>query len=364
MELSDAARSHPDAAWNEWSLRDELLAASQRWYLIFIWCLIGAMLGWLAAQVWPSPHRVSKELFVGLNVYQSAEDRSTARYAGLPFANANDYKNWQMASLNTLVFMDPVLDDTLTHLRALDPYWRDVDRDELADMLGVYWRNAGKWRLVARHETPMYATQAVILWQDAVIETVHKAVASAQYALEIDEQRKAIAAARADLAERAALLSSLRRSVIEQQLYLGYADTNAELEEDHRSALIQSLLPAEDLGLSSGIESESPPPGAPVSAYRAWLAEFRDPVSKQLSAVRIQADYHQRRQAELSQQFTRAMRGSLGLSAELLVQKISDRRLDAGVVRPTGVSVLVGAGLGFLIWVFVWLIRPGIKTLR
>lgn len=365
MELSDTPPVSREAAWHEWSLREEIFAAAHQWQWIMVCCLVGALLGWIAAQFWPTPHRVSKELFVGLNVYQSKDDRSPTLYTeGLPFANANDYKNWQMASLNTVIYMDPVIDETLERLRALDPYWLEVDRDELAAMLIVYWRNAGKWRLVARHETPMYATQAVILWQDVVIETVHEAVASAQTALQTDEQMEAIAVAQAELSEQSALLTRLQQNADQQLAELALLDDSAVLNEEKRAALLQALLPIEELSFPGGFETGGPPQSAPVSAYKDWLADLQVHLSAQADAVQIQSEDHRQRYAALEVRYAQTARAALGLSAELLVQKISDRKLDAGEVRPTGVSVLVGASLGFLAWVFVWLIRPGLKALR
>src|SRR5512145_683587 len=116
----------------DWSLREDLLAAAHRWYEIIAFCLAGALLGALLAYLWPTPYRASRELYVGLNVYQAAQDRSASQVAGLVFLNANDYKNWQMASLNSVVFMDVIIDDTLARLQAINPYWTIIGREELA----------------------------------------------------------------------------------------------------------------------------------------------------------------------------------------------------------------------------------------
>src|SRR3990172_5797038 len=122
---------------NEWSFRDEALAATHRWHLIVLFCLVGGLAGWLVSLVLPSPHRATKELFVGLNVFRSADDRNAVEHAGLPISSANDYKNWQMSSLNSVIFMDTVLDETLSRLRVVDPYWQNIGRQDLAEMLHV-----------------------------------------------------------------------------------------------------------------------------------------------------------------------------------------------------------------------------------
>jgi hypothetical protein len=90
----------------EWSFRDEILLITHRWPIILLFCLVGSLVGWIISFCSPSPHRATKELYVGLNVYRATEDRNAAEHAGIQFSNPNDYKNWQMANLNSLIFMD------------------------------------------------------------------------------------------------------------------------------------------------------------------------------------------------------------------------------------------------------------------
>ena len=54
------------------------------WIVLF--CLAGALVGWLVSLVMPSPHRATKELFVGLNISRSADDRNAVEHAGLPIS--------------------------------------------------------------------------------------------------------------------------------------------------------------------------------------------------------------------------------------------------------------------------------------
>lgn len=265
----------------DWSLRDEILTAAHRWPLIMIFCLAGAAAGALAALLWPSPYRASRELYVGLNVTQAGEDRSASQQSGLVFVNANDYKNWQMASLNTMVFMDEILDGTLEQLQRVNPYWDSVSRTELAEMLSVYWRNAGKWRLVAEHPEQDRAIEAVVAWQDVIVAYVHNAVAQANQALSLDGQLRPLA---------------------------------------EQVAQAQAAL--------AGIETD---PAARLAAQNRLEA--------------LEQEYQ-----DLSAQFTTASQASLGLAAELLVQKLSRTRVDVTIVRPFGISMLVGLGLGLIAW--------------
>jgi hypothetical protein len=346
---------------NEWSFRDEALAATHRWYLIVSFCLVGALAGWLISLVLPSPHRATKELFVGLNISRSADDRFAVEHAGLPILSANDYKNWQMSSLNSVIYMDSVLDETLSRLRLVDPYWRDVSRQELAEMLHVYWRNAGKWRLVAEHENPLYAAQAVIAWQDVIVEQVHTAVAQAQSALLISDEWKAIADRTAQAESQVAGLEQIRRELLDWRLDLSARPADQVLAESDRLLLRQLFDQAGNPDDWQSLLSTYPSAGSLNDAFIGWVDQALPLLEKQIRVSQARINMLDRWQTDLAASYTDATDDSLGLSAELLVQKISDRKLEQIAVRSTGIAILVGAAVGLIIWALVWLVTPALR---
>jgi len=287
----------------EWSFREELFAAMHRWQIIVLFCLAGSLLGWLLSWVWPSPYQASKELFVGLNPSASTRTGLSIQPPNLPVASANDYKNWQMASLNTVIFTDAVISDTLTRLRFLDPYWNTVDQEGLAAMLRVYWRNAGKWRLAAEHPDPQRAADAVVVWETVVVERVHQAVEQSQAAQQLDLQ---LQAANTALAQTQANLTSL---TLQRQQVANQGENAANLDDQ-------------------------------IKASSAKEAAQKKSIQR------------------LSDQYQQAVSAGLGLAPELVVQKLSDRKLRQTAVRPTGQAMLIGAALGWIAWLLLWLARP------
>jgi len=346
---------------NEWSFRDEALAATHRWHLIVLFCLVGALVGWLVSLVLPSPHRATKELFVGLNISRSADDRFAVEHAGLPILSSNDYKNWQMSSLNSVIYMDSVLDETLSRLRLVDPYWQSVSRQDLAEMLHVYWRNAGKWRLVAEHENPVYAAQAVIAWQDVIVEQVQTAVAQAQSALLVSDEWKAIADRVAQAESQVAGLEQIRRELLERRTDLSSRPASQVLVESDRSLLRQLFDQAGNPDAWQSLLSTYPPAGSQNDAYTSWLDEALPLLDNQIQISQARIDMLARWQTDLAARYADATDTSLGLSAELLVQKISDRKLEQEAVRSTGVAILVGAAVGLIIWALTWLVTPALR---
>ncbi|MFM8319331.1 MAG: hypothetical protein ACKOC5_00330, partial [Chloroflexota bacterium] len=128
------------------------------------------------------------------------------------------------------------------------------------------------------------AVEAVLVWQDVLVEHVHEAVAYANTALTLDVQLQALA--------------------------------------EQRSA-----LQAQTAGLQAGAD------------------------------VRTRLDGLDREYARLSAEFAAASQKSLGLSAELLVQKLSRTRVYLDPVRPFGVLMLVGAVVGLCAWGLWWLLE-------
>jgi hypothetical protein len=349
------------SAAHEWSFRDEALAATHRWHLIVLFCLVGSLAGWLVSLVWPSPHRATKELFVGLNVGRSADDRNAAEHAGLPFSNVNDYKNWQMSSLNSVIYMDSILDETLSRLRLVDPYWQSVSRQDLALMLHVYWRNAGKWRLVAEHDDSVRAAQAVVAWQDVVVEQVHAAVAQAQSALLLSDELKATMDEKARAVSQLAAYAQIQDDLQTWQAASADRPADEVLAESERLLLQQSLIQTSQGTVWQALLETFPVPGSSNDAYVAWIERVMPLLDASIQGSQGWVDALEQRQPELKAQYIDASNGSLGLSAELLVQKISDRKLEQTTVRPTGVAILVGAGVGLILWALIWLVAPALR---
>ena len=60
------------------------------------------------------------------------------------------------------------------------PIGKRFPDSELADMLHVYWRNAGKWRLVAEHQDAARARQMVVVWEETAVQVIDTAILQAQ----------------------------------------------------------------------------------------------------------------------------------------------------------------------------------------
>ena len=346
---------------NEWSLRDEILQASQRWPWLALFCLLGALLGWLIAYLIPTPIRATRELYVGLNVYRAMEDRSVAQYAGIELVNANDYKNWQMDSLNSLILMDAVIGETLAHLQQLDPYWKTTPASTLADSLHVYWRNAGKWRLVAEHRDPRRAAEVVTIWQDVVLEHVHQAVLESQSAMVLEFQLRALAEKRSTLLERAILMKQIRQRFTKFDATLADRSQAEPPDSAEYWEMWRTLAhPEIDSSLEPLLDS-FPSEGAPIAEFRTWIQESLPTFDQELATLESQIQEMLSQEDQTASQFAEASRKSFGLSATLDVDKISESRTEQIRTRPTGTLMLAGSLLGLITWLASWFISISLR---
>jgi hypothetical protein len=346
---------------NDWSLRDEILSATQHWPWLALFCLLGCLSGWAVSFIWPTPHRATTELYVGLNVYRSSEDTNASAYAGIELVNANDYKNWQMASLNSMTTMDEVIQETLHRLQAIDPYWQKVDPAQLAKSLHVYWRNAGKWRLVAENEDPQHASQAVTIWQDVILEHVHTAVNESQRAMVLEFQLKSITEAQSQIIIGTETLKQTQADLPNWYNRLAQKDPDSTLESIERWQLWRSIA-QNDLDASWNPLLEAfPRPQAPIRDYSGWVEQVTPALEATIQYREKQIKDLSTQASEVKRQFAEASQKSRGLSATLDVETISGARVERSVVRPTGILALVGSLFGLVAWLIQWFARISLQ---
>lgn len=348
----------------EWSVRDEIYYAAHRWPVFVLFCLAGILSGYLLSLILPTPFRATKELYVGLNIYQANQDSNAAHFSGIQFINADDYKNWQMANLNSLVYIDPILDQTLANLRAADPNWKSVNRDELSKMLHVYWRNAGKWRLVAEHPNPDYARQAVLLWEAAVIERVSLSIEQSRQVMALNLQMQALANRQAELSAQQATIDHLLQELAISRADLATLAPEQTLSNDNRWELWNrfSLAVAGPEWLP--ILDTFPAETASALDYLNWLNQAEQLAMVQAEYLNEQSSAMQHNYTKLTAEYAQASEMSLGLSPDLHVEPITGEPPQITQVRPTGLLLLTGASLGIITWLLFNLVRINRKKRR
>ncbi len=340
-----------------WQLREEIYSAAHRWYWIVLAVLAGALAGWAVSQVWPSPYRASLDLYVAIDAYRSPYDSYAANVAQQEFRMVDDYKNWQMEQLNELILTEDYLSETLARLQAENPAWDSATTADLRQMLGVMWRNAGAWHLVAEGRQKKLVVQAVRIWQGVIFERVSEAIEHARNAVGLDVQLRALSEEAAGLQLQKAGLdyaaAQLRR----------YQEELAQMETVPASAHweIYGFVAQAAAWNPVWVEllSEAPTIGAPASAYSGWLAAVLGIIAVEQGGLPEKIAALETKMAAIEPMYLQETRQSKALASTLVIEPVSDEAPAVTQLRPTGTLMLIGSALGLLIWVFILFARVG-----
>jgi hypothetical protein len=336
---------------NDWRFRESLFAAAHRWPLILAFILAGSLLGWLAAFAWPSPYRASLEISVGLNPYRALEDRYVAAFAQAEFRNVDDYKYWQMQQLNGLALSDEYLQETLSRLRHKDPSWGSVEAAGLRQMLAVYWRNAGQWRLVAEHRDPQMAGQAVQAWRDVIIENANLALTHSRELYRLDLLLRSLTDARLESQSRFQQLEGISRALSAWQNDLSHLPPSQSMSQSDYWLLwsLAAGAAGPDQNWRMLLE-EIPPEQAPAEDFLPWLERLAQTIEAEMQSLEARLDSLAQEHDGVSQEWERSLQAGQGLAATLEIEPSSNAAPSVERPRPVALTALVGGGLGFLMY--------------
>lgn len=342
----------------EWVLRDEILAAFHRWPVIVLFSLAGALVGLVAAYVWPAPYRAKVELSVQLNPYRALDDQYLPAFTGAEFRNVDDYKHWQMLQLSILVMSDPYLSETLERLRKKDPYWDEVDQQQLREMLAAEWRNAGVWLLSADADDQTRAQNAVEVWRDVIVDLTQETVASSQELFELELKMRAV--------NDQIVKNQLQKALLEESSTL-LEDYRRELEDQDQGGKVLDQFHQELFTLATHISEVSPDggqvlvnfpnAGSPAADYQAWMDEVAHYVEEETRLVQTRLDRLDEELTSLSSEWQASLEEGQGLAATLTVKGQDGIEPEINQIRSYGLAVLIGTLVGLLIWFLVFLVQ-------
>jgi hypothetical protein len=260
-----------------------------------------------------------------------------------------------MSELESAIYLNKILQETLAKLREDDPYWQQVDIQELGNILGAEWRSAGTWSLVAETSSPERAEQAVRAWSEIAVMRVQDAVQSAQRTAMIDEELQSVIEELLQVRTRKETLKTSQDALKE------WADTA------QRSAKNESIDPIKRWKVESiaagaaqftpgwiALLDEQPDENAPAEEYIEWIDQISSTIDNELSLLEPRSKRLNAERSQLESQYSQASKSSLGLSPNIVIeglQNIPPKRL-----KPTGNLVLIGGIIGLSSWIFLQLV--------
>ncbi len=338
-----------------WKLSDAFYMVFHRWPQVVLFILAGGLVGWGIGYATPARYRAETQVYVAFNPYRAKNDSQFLAIARPKYTNIDDYKNWQMAQLDAFLMLEDVLQPVLEALRQQDPYWQELQVDELRSILSTEWRNPGSWSLAAERPQAKLAEQAAHTWAEVAIDLIQQSVSASQQAIMLDEQSMALAAEQAQmesskqelLALQSALQEWLQRvgaTGLEDPLVLERPLPNSErLQLIDLTALAAAASPA----IAQILESQ-PDTQAPTRQALDWAQALPAAIQLQIDVLTGTAAQLQQQQEKLADEFALVNPLSTGLSANLEVQEIQPHRAEQ--LQSNALLAMVGGAIGLCAW--------------
>ncbi|HSQ26910.1 MAG TPA: hypothetical protein VLM80_07280 [Anaerolineales bacterium] len=353
--MSANQQNSPSAGHKFWSLPDEIYRSLHQWHLMLAFLVLGALLGWGLSFLLPAEYKATQNIYVGLNPYRAFSDANFLAVARPAYSNIDDYKNWQMSQLETVIFLGDFIQASLDLLRQQDPFWQQITYEQLSSMLDTDWRTAGVWSLTATHHDALRAEQAARAWKDVAVTKVDQAILAARQTFMVDQELQANSDASLQAQLRIDLLDETRSALIAWIKTAEKFPAYQPLTPVQRDAILAlGLYPAQFSPAWSAILEGQPAHDAKPGEYITWAEgiitqiQFEVPLLyKRISQLEID---HQ----EIADRYAVAADLSLGISPNLTFEGFAE--LPARPMRSSGLWVLLGSLTGLLTWVLTQLV--------
>lgn len=339
---------------HKWTLADLAYDSFHQWPKILALFLAGCLVGLAVSLIWPASYRAEADIYIGLNPYRVFSDTTFLSLARPKYTNVDDYKNWQMSQLMAVIFLDEVIEETLTTLRTQDSYWESIDASQLRSQLSTEWRTAGRWSLAVEDPSSQHADMAAYTWSEVVYRRVSEAVLAARQMFTIDDQQKSLLQIQVETEVRQQELSAAREQLedwLEQSA--AYQHPLEPLERWRIISLVSRGVPNSQAW--DQLWAALPSPDASRQAHRTWVSQalpaFQSEEAAQTDRLQVIAAEHQR--LETSYQHYSDL--SLGLSPNLELKQLEHQPATKDLSRE--LVVLMGGLLAITGWFFAALVR-------
>ena len=172
---------------DSWSLREEILKIINKWYLVLLFTILGGVAGLALSYILPAPFRATSDLYVGIDVTRVNEMQYLIPLAKTEPLNLDDYKNWQLRQVSSILSSDEVILNTLEALgkpEDLGSFKKDID---------LYWYDTGVWQLEVIKNDKNEARKAVQAWLDEGYKKVESLLEISDVTASLDAQLFALA---------------------------------------------------------------------------------------------------------------------------------------------------------------------------
>ena len=342
---------------DRWVLRDELLRSVKQWYLVLGFILVGGLVGYIVSYLLPPTFQATADLYVGIDVVRVNEMEYLIPLAAEEPLNLDDYKNWQLKQLSDILYLDLVMQKTLDTLQENNPAWQEVTLEDFKKSVDIYWYDTGIWRLEVENPDRSMAENAVKTWLDTGYAKITDLLSYADEAAILDSDLQIIKGASSIQKSQIARLKAFLDSSQEWLLELNTLSENEPLPEEKLIELqkwtLVYLSPPDMWQVPLG---EFPTRNEQVKHYADWLEMVQLDAEISLEESQNQYEILIQDRNEILPEYHQALDDSLGLSANIVLQKNSSSPIIS-IPRSKGTDTISGASFGLILWLLFAVFR-------
>ncbi len=328
------------------SLRDEIYQVTHNWPYPVIAFLIGSLIGWGLSYIFPPTHQAEIEFIL------TYDDVQTCR-------NPDDCKNWYLSQMDAFAKSEAVLKPTLVKLQSSDDYWKNLSLEEFAEMVDVFWRNAGIWRFVAESNNPERSKAAVEVWSEVFLEELETAQEHALNLIDLNAKIKALNQTQVRLSEQLMILNISQNELHEFRKLTEPMNENDPVETLFRWELYSLAAQASKNNFAWGDLIDSiPDEGAPLSAYLPWIDRLEISIDQERQEIDFQLNQLYQEATSTLDQIATETESSHSLSQTMKVDRMLDVQPQLKVNRSSATTAVLGGIIGLLVWGWVWIAIP------
>jgi len=334
-----------------WSLREEILKIINKWYLVLLFTILGGVAGLALSYILPAPYRATADLYVGIDITRVNEMQYLIPIANTEPLNLDDYKNWQLKQVSSILSSDEVI------LNTLEALGKPEDLGSFKNDIDLYWYDTGVWQLEVIKLDKNEARKAVQAWLEEGYKKIERLLEISDVTARLDAQLFALADEIGSLKSRTSKLESFQNSAEEWQSLFSTQDQIQPLDDDLLTELNAWILVYRKSGQQWQIPvGDFPQPAAPVPHYVIWLENANILAEQDLQESLDQLSILEEDREKVLPEYHESLDDSLGLSANLILQPLSSN-VEVNQTRATGESVLGGGILGLLAWFIIAIVN-------
>jgi len=233
-----------------------------------------------------------------------------------------------------------------------------VSLDDLKPRLKTYWRNAGRWRLVAEWGDSEHAFQLGQSWSAVFLDSVNQSISDAYTLIELDARTRSTTATLVDINHQELRLAQVKKALQTWQAGLSPTNNTLPLEPLERWRLLRLAATLVEFNpIELALVNQAPSSDAQAQAYAPWVTLLLTSAESQITALQGQANDINLQLEQLKESFQKNVQTSNGLTAYLVVEPLQET-LPAQPVRRSSLMALVGGCVAVLAYALFWLARP------